>query len=116
MGSELTLFTLLDWWLWQQEEDCDGHGDVPGGVDELVVALVLQDHEAEEATAQNADPGQEEAAGVLEAGEALAVGRAVRGLETREEILLAYDTIKNNYKSRWWRLETCSSTSLDFLW
>ena len=60
-------YTLFNWRLWQKEEDSDCHGDVPRGVDELVIALVLQDDEAEESPAQDTQPGEEEAAAVLEA-------------------------------------------------
>ena len=61
-------FTFFDWSVWQQEEDRDGHGCVPGGVDELVVGLLLEEDEAEEAAAHHGHAGQEKATGVLEAG------------------------------------------------
>jgi hypothetical protein len=41
---------------------------MPGGVDELVVGLLLEEDEAEEATAHHGNAGQEETACVLEAG------------------------------------------------
>jgi hypothetical protein len=63
--NELTFF---DWSIWQQEEDRDCHGCMPGGVDELVVGLLLEEDEAEEAAAHHGNAGQEETASVLEAG------------------------------------------------
>ena len=67
----------------QQEENGHRHRDLPGRVDKLVVVLVLQDQEAEQAGGEDAQPGEEEAAGVLHAGVAVAVAGAVGDLEKR---------------------------------
>ncbi len=40
---------------------------MPSGMDELIVGFLLQENEAEQASANDCDPGQEETAGVLKA-------------------------------------------------
>ena len=70
----------------QQEQDGHRHGHLPGGVHELVVVLVLQDQEAEQPGSQDPQSGEEEAAGVLHAGVAVAVRRAVGDLGNKTEV------------------------------
>ena len=67
--------------VWQQEQNGNCHGGVPGGMNKLVVGIFFEEDEAEEAAADDGDTWHEEAAGVLHAGVADALGRAVRYLQ-----------------------------------